>query len=99
MLMRFTVALEATAWQDSSTMGNHDPGALALADIQERWCLQEIRLHEALDHRSEGLALLLYQFSTLKFIQGHLEDARKLSQRSAAIAEAVFKAGSDQVSS
>lgn len=54
-------------------------------------------LHEALDHRSEGLALLLYQWSTLKFILGDLDTARTLSQRSAAIAEAVFKAGGDQV--
>ena len=56
-----------------------------------------MKLHEALDQRSEGLALLLYQWSTLKFILGDLDTARALSQRSAAIAEAVFKAGGDQV--
>lgn len=57
-----------------------------------------MRLHEALDPGSEGLALLLYQFSTLQFILGRLGEARALCERSAALSDKVFKPGSDQVS-
>lgn len=56
-----------------------------------------MKLHEALDPRGEGLSLLHYQFSTLQFILGELEDAQKLAQRSYELTLHNFKADSDQV--
>ncbi|BDA46492.1 hypothetical protein COCOBI_08-5850 [Coccomyxa sp. Obi] len=72
--------------------------ALQLEDWSraEALFLQEIRLHEALDAGSEGLALLLYQFCTLQFILGRLEDARQLCERSVALADKEHEAKSDQ---
>ncbi|KAK9906413.1 hypothetical protein WJX75_001467 [Coccomyxa subellipsoidea] len=72
--------------------------ALQLEDWSraEALFLQEVRLHEALDAGSEGLALLLYQFSTLQFILSRLEDAHQLCQRSSTLAEKIHKPGSDQ---
>ena len=60
--------------------------------------LQVIRLHEALDAGSEGLALLLYQFCTLQFILGRLNEARQLCERSAALGDKEHANKSDQVS-
>ncbi len=60
--------------------------------------LQEMRLHEAMDPRGEGLSLLHYQFSTLQFILGKLEDAQKLAQQSYDLALHTYKAESDQAS-
>ncbi len=79
--------------------GNHDVVHSMDSTVVtcDAFVMQEVRLHEAMDQRSEGLALLLNQFSTLKFILGDLATARTLSQRSTAIAQAVFKAGGDQV--
>ena len=60
--------------------------------------IQEMRLHEAMDPRGEGLSLLHYQFSTLQFILGRLEDAQKLAQQSFDLALHTYKADSDQAS-
>lgn len=57
-----------------------------------------MKLHEAMDPNGEGLSLLHYQFSTLQFILGELEDAQKLAQRSYELALRNYKAESDQAS-
>lgn len=57
---------------------------------------QEVRLHEGLNPGSQGLALLLYQFSTLQFIRGLLPEARELTQRSLALSETAFANEPDQ---
>ena len=51
-----------------------------------------------MDPRGEGLSLLHYQFSTLQFILGKLEDAQKLAQQSYDLALHTYKAESDQAS-
>lgn len=60
--------------------------------------IQEMRLHEAMNPRGEGLSLLHYQFSTLQFILGQLEDAQRLAQQSYDLALHTYKADSDQAS-
>ncbi len=55
-----------------------------------------MRLHEALDAGSRGLALLTYQFATLQFIRGLLAEAQELGGRSLALAEAAFASEPDQ---
>ena len=55
-----------------------------------------MKLHEAVDPNGEGLSLLHYQFSTLQFILGQLEDAQKLAQRSYELTVQHTKADSDQ---
>ena len=57
-----------------------------------------MKLHEAVDHNGEGLSLLHYQFSTLQFILGQLEDAQKLAQRSYELTVQHSRADSDQAS-
>ncbi|CAK0756623.1 hypothetical protein CVIRNUC_002471 [Coccomyxa viridis] len=58
--------------------------------------VQEMKLHEAVDPNGEGLSLLHYQFSTLQFILGQLEDAQKLAQRSYELTVQHSRADSDQ---
>lgn len=67
-----------------------------VSDLED--ALQEMKLHEAMDPNGEGLSLLHYQFSTLQFILGELEDAQKLAQRSYELALRNYKAESDQAS-
>ena len=57
-----------------------------------------MKLHEAVDPNGEGLSLLHYQFSTLQFILGQLEDAQKLAQRSYELTVQHSRADSDQAS-
>ena len=52
-----------------------------------------------MDPRGEGLSLLHYQFSTLQFIIGELDDAQKLAQQSYDLTLHNYKADSDQASS
>ena len=58
---------------------------------------QEVRLHEALDGGSRGLALLTYQHATLLFIRGRLPEAAQIAERSLRLAEAAFASERDQV--
>ncbi len=67
-------------------------------DADLNGALQEMKLHEAVDPNGEGLSLLHYQFSTLQFILGQLEDAQKLAQRSYELALCSSRADSDQAS-
>ena len=57
-----------------------------------------MKLHEAVDPNGEGLSLLHYQFSTLQFILGQLEDAQKLAQRSYELTVQHSRVDSDQAS-
>ena len=56
-----------------------------------------MRLHEALDGGSRGLALLTYQHATLLFIRGRLPEAAAVAARSLRLAEAAFASERDQV--
>ena len=69
-----------------------------LSDHHSVSVIQEMRLHEAMDPRGEGLSLLHYQFATLQFILGQLEDAQRLAQQSYDLALHTYKADSDQAS-
>ena len=59
--------------------------------------VQEVRLHEALDEGSRGLALLTYQYATLLFIRGRLPEAAQTAERSLRLSEAAFASERDQV--